>query len=79
MIAVGPFELNKHSQQDAHAAILAFDRSRVLKVCVQLLFVQLDLLSNKKIDSNLLSCQYLFLYDKTTDICVDALGSIEQQ
>ena len=27
-IAVGPSELNKHSHQDAHAAILACDRSR---------------------------------------------------
>jgi len=46
MIAVGPSELNKRlqqdahaailafdRQQDAHAAILAFDRSKVLKVC----------------------------------------------
>ncbi len=35
MIAVGPSELNKRLQQDAHAAILAFDRSKVLKVCWQ--------------------------------------------
>ena len=77
-IAVGPSELNKCSQQDAHAAILACDQSRVLKVCWQSTasFCPIGSPIKSEMQSQVAELSILV---PTPSFHINALGSTEQQ